>query len=150
MSKDVEHLKPHQFKPGESGNPGGRPRMPDDIRALKKDRSHDYLRKFYYWCDASPKDVEHCTGAPWEPTTMDRMICSALIKAANGDANAFFGCLDRLIGKPTEKIELTGEDGKSISIDDKRSTLKELMASDKGSEALSTLADIAAKGTTTE
>lgn len=27
-TKTAEHLKPHQFKPGQSGNPGGRPKNP--------------------------------------------------------------------------------------------------------------------------
>lgn len=150
MSDVPEPLKPHVFKPGESGNPGGRPKLPDDVRALKKERSHEYLRKFYYWCDATTNEVQKCEGAPWKTTTMDRMICSALIKAANGDTNAFFGCLDRLIGKPTEKIELTGEDGGPVSIEDRRSTLKELMSDPKGKQALSVLADLQAKGKASE
>mgnify|MGYP001589442777 CR=1 FL=1 len=44
---DVERLKPYQFKPGQSGNPGGRPRNP-----LKEFS----LKEFSNWTDKEKLD----------------------------------------------------------------------------------------------
>lgn len=37
----MKNIKDHQFKPGQSGNPKGRPRTPEATKELLKDASYD-------------------------------------------------------------------------------------------------------------
>lgn len=102
--KDKKHL----FKPGQSGNPQGRPKMPADIRMLIREKSNEYSRKFLYWFDQTPEKVRDCKECPWNPTAMDRMICSAIVQSMNGNYKAFEAILNRILGKPKEHIEHSG------------------------------------------
>lgn len=83
-----ENLKP--FKPGESGNPVGRPKIPADVREAFKAHTHDALRVL----------VE----------VMDN-------KAEKGSARvAAASCiLDRAWGKPVQSVDMKAE-VKSIDV----------------------------------
>lgn len=108
MSDKPTWLEPFQFKQGQpSANPSGRPPIPDDIRRMKNDKSHEYQRKFYFWADAPIDDIVECRNAPWPTTGMDRMICSAMVQAFKGNPKAFNAILDRLLGKAIAHIEFT-------------------------------------------
>lgn len=106
----LKALEPYKFKPGECGNPNGRPKVAEDVRQLMKEKSDEYRRKFLHWCDAPIDDIIKCK-ADWPVTGMDRMITSALVKAFNGDSKAFNAILDRILGKAVQPLEHTGADG---------------------------------------
>lgn len=87
---NVENLKP--FKPGQSGNPGGRPKkkLIDEVLAelLGAKNSADAKR-----------------------------IAKALIRnAASGDSKAAKLIAERTQGKPLQKVEVTGNDGGPVSL----------------------------------
>src|SRR5271165_5916351 len=75
------HLRPHWFKPGESGNPGGRPARPLTERLLAQLMKSD--------------------GA--EAAAIVRAL---LDKAKTGDVAAYNSIRDSVEGKPTQNLEL--------------------------------------------
>jgi len=77
----VENLKP--WKPGQSGNPGGRP---------KRDIAAEIARAIF----------------ERDPEAIERAFAAALKK---GDAKVFRVLADRAYGKPRQQIEQTGEGG---------------------------------------
>lgn len=82
----TDHLKPTQFKKGQSGNPGGKPRKPA-ITAM--------LREFVFSKDPGTKKL-------WG----ERIVEAIAKKAAKGNVAAFAEITNRLDGKPKETVEL--------------------------------------------
>ncbi len=80
--------KATQFKPGQSGNPGGRPKetpITDALRAALSD-----------------------------PSELEKFIRAVLKKANKGDVKAFQAVSDRVEGKPAQAVTLGGADGGPI------------------------------------
>ena len=84
----AEHLRPHWFKPGESGNPGGRPKKPIKERLLQRLREDDAV--------------------------LADLVEAILLKAKDGDVQAFNSIRDTIEGRPVQAVETTGEDGGPI------------------------------------
>ena len=82
------------FKKGQSGNPKGRPKMPDLKSALA-----EYL--------ADEKDGK---------TALDAIIMKLRQMAIKGNLKAAEMLLDRGYGKPKQSHELSGEDGEPIKV----------------------------------
>jgi hypothetical protein len=93
-----ENLRPYRFKPGQSGNPGGRPRNPisDAARRLASRRFED--------------DKERRSWA-------EMMVLAVAKQAAKGNVQAFAVLADRIEGKVVSKMELGGPQGGSIPIE---------------------------------
>ena len=81
MAGRIANLRP--WKPGQSGNPGGRP---------KRDMAAEIARAIF------ERDAE----------AIERVFAAALRK---GDANIFRALADRAYGKPRQQIEHMGEAG---------------------------------------
>lgn len=111
----VENLKP--WKPGQSGNPGGRP---------KKLPITDTIR------EALAKDMG-------DGKTAADVIVGVLVEAAKkGDITAIREIADRAEGKPIQVSQLQGPGGGPIAIDhltpeEKRKRIAELVAKANGS-----------------
>ncbi len=91
--KNLDVLKQHAFKPGVSGNPGGRPK-----RLPVTDVIIDLLNQP---CKADKE------GRKWS-----ELIVTALMqRAVKGDVKAIAELIDRAEGKPKQRIENTGADG---------------------------------------
>lgn len=91
------------FKPGRSGNPGGRPKILKDVRKLAQSNCAQAVRVLVKIMNADEVDVK------------------ARIAAANA-------VLDRGVGKPTQALELSGKDGGPIKTLSHPGTLDELRA----------------------
>jgi hypothetical protein len=86
-----------QFKPGVSGNPGGRPAgRPSIVAEIRRLAA----------CEAS--DAFYDQGAVEGETWVERIARKIVEGAANGDARLVAIVLDRLDGKPV--VELTPKD----------------------------------------
>jgi len=83
---DASHLKDYQFKPGESGNPGGRPKGSVNVSAILK-------RKF---AEAKGKDGK---------TMAEMLVDVALAKALRGDFKVIDALFNRHEGKAVDKKE---------------------------------------------
>lgn len=97
------------FQKGKSGNPSGRPALPDDVRkAIKEDAATFYrslskvLRMNRNELTALAKD----TTAP----VMDLMVASLAAKAVkDGDPQRIRLLTERIAGKVPDKIEFDGD-----------------------------------------
>lgn len=89
--KEIGYKKPPPgFKPGQSGNPGGRPRGALSCPAVIRRR----------WHEKNPDDAR---GRTWFEMAVDELRT----KAASGDVVAFKELYDRLEGKPRQSVTLT-------------------------------------------
>jgi hypothetical protein len=86
--KQLEAIKPHQFKPGQSGNAGGRPRKGKFTEELEL-KAHELV----------PNDPEKRTWA--------RFLAEQLFfAAAKGNVHAFAEIADRVEGKAIQRVDI--------------------------------------------
>ena len=102
---NMSGLKP--FVKGQSGNPGGRLKLPDDIKEARKLNQIELERLVnkYLWLTAD--EVKALDKNPATPM-MERMILSIVsIAAEKGDQQRLEFILCRLIGKVKDQIEVS-------------------------------------------
>ena len=117
--RDHSHLKQHQWQPGQSGNPKGRPPKPSLRQALERS-----LRKAESKAESglllrAVDDEGLPTGPLLRSPTVDELAAEWLKLALNGDRDAMRALTelrDTLDGKPTQRVEHTGADGGDITI----------------------------------
>ncbi len=85
----VEDLTP--FPKGKSGNPGARPKIPDEVKALLKLQAPNALQKLLTLMESNDERIA--------------------LTAANS-------ILDRAWGKPTQTTEVSGPDGEALEVKD--------------------------------
>ena len=83
-----ENVLPHRFKKGQSGNPKGRPKLPDIREALAK-------------VLAEEKDGV---------TALEATLRALRAKATKGDVRAAEALLDRAFGKAIQRTDVTSGD----------------------------------------
>jgi hypothetical protein len=103
-SENAKNLAPHQFRPGQSGNPGGRP---------KKLPITDYI------IEQLEKPIPAATRAKLPPiftevygdkATFGEMLAFKVIaQAAKGNMTAMNTVMDRVEGKVRQNVALTGD-----------------------------------------
>ena len=87
-----------KFKPGQSGNPKGRPKG-------AKNRSTVIKR----WLEAIDKGKNPMTGEVEEMSVEDKMTLALIGKALKGDTQAYKALMDIAYGQPKQEIENTGQ-----------------------------------------
>ncbi|MFK1774396.1 DUF5681 domain-containing protein [Bacteroides fragilis] len=119
-AKDIEA---HQFKPGQSGNPKGRPKSRVPEQLVKIFGSKARAKKFYSlssveideWEAAilsfSANDLKLL--AKWDaaPAYPKGLAIAVLSDMKNGKTTTLDKLRERQYGKPTQRMELTGKDG---------------------------------------
>lgn len=101
----VEAGKATRFKPGQSGNPGGRPATPkllDLIRQEVEERADEILAALF---EALKAERSYGAGESIITQTDHAMRVKAAVEL-----------LDRVYGKPTQRTELAGDAGGPIRI----------------------------------
>jgi len=93
MPNPPEHSR---FKPGQSGNPRGRPKG-------AKSRSTVIKR----WLEAMDKGKNPMTGEVEEMSVEDKMTLALIGKALKGDTSAYKALMDSAYGAPKQEIEET-------------------------------------------
>ena len=120
-----------QWKPGQSGNPAGRPKGIADVRLIRAELTDELLRE-------APRTILgaiEATGQKVGSRTVARAIARAASeKAMKGDVPAM-----RYVSEQTEDarprgIEVTGKDGGPIEVNDARSKLRELVEKRKAGD----------------
>lgn len=102
------------FKKGQSGNPNGAPRIPEDIKIMRKLTRIEFDRivnKFLY---SDKAEISRISSDPKTPL-MELLIASIIHKAiSQGDERRLNFFLDRLLGKVKDQVEMTGKDGSDV------------------------------------
>lgn len=97
--KPFEPNNPYRWKPGESGNPTGNAETLLVRSALIRHAERD-----------AADNLNDIAGMTW----LDKIAVAALKRAAE-DGDGFKEFADRVDGRPTQKSELTGKDGKDLN-----------------------------------
>lgn len=93
------------FKPGQSGNPSGRPTLPADIKSFKETTYHDFIRKLQEIGHFTVEELQEYV-ARKDITAFDRIFALVIAKAAQGDNVARQVLFDRLWGKVPDQLKL--------------------------------------------
>lgn len=106
------------FKPGKSGNPNGRPTLPEDIkqaRALNKIELDRMLNEMIHLTKA---ELQAKIADP-KTTALELMACSVVAKGVQGGDHMRLGfLLDRLVGKVKDQVEVSSPEGFRIEVVD--------------------------------
>lgn len=87
------------FKPGESGNPNGRPVMPSELKEAKRLTFIDFQNLVYKYLEYTQEELKEVLAAP-HTTAKDALIASVMAKAIfHGDVTRFEWLLVRIFGK---------------------------------------------------
>jgi hypothetical protein len=101
-----ENLKP--FKPGQSGNPSGRPKLPKELRDVKEFTTEE-IRRIIAKYMRLPKDelAELMKSGAGKLPMFEAMICSILANAyKTGDFSRLDFCLNRSGHKMNDKAKV--------------------------------------------
>lgn len=98
-----QNIEPHKFKPGQSGNPQGRPKGSLNSKTI--------LKK---WLSTMTERKNPITKQIENMPVLEAATLSVIGKALQGDVYAFNSLIDRMEGKPNQRIEATGAEGGPI------------------------------------
>lgn len=97
---------PNAFKPGTSGNPSGRPKLPEDIANARKHNSNSVARLLNAFMNMDLDSLKELMNAK-TTTNLELMIGRIVIESIkSGDQTRLNFILDRSIGKVIEKMEI--------------------------------------------
>jgi len=97
----------NRFKPGVSGNPAGRPKIPDDIKQAKRLNKLEVERLMNKFMAMTKDEISQSINDPTTPA-LEIMIGSIIAKAvSHGDPVRLNFLLDRLIGKVKDELDVT-------------------------------------------
>lgn len=101
------------WEPGQSGNPDGRPKVPEYIKEAKKLNKgllDEYMNKYINMPVEEIKEiVEGAMKGRSDTPAMEVMIARVIMQAINkGDYKTVNFILDRMVGKVKEHLEVSG------------------------------------------
>jgi hypothetical protein len=102
-----ENLKP--WKPGESGNPEGRPAIPEEIKKLRLLTNEEIKEVATLLLDKNYSAIQLMENDPSTPMLKLWMVKVALKATDRGDMMTLNAFLDRVVGKVKEQVEHSGK-----------------------------------------
>lgn len=107
-----EHTK---WKPGVSGNPGGKSNKDAEIKAFKECTYKEFIDKLQHFGYLTQLEMKQIIQDPKTPM-FDLVFSRILFDASRGKQYAVAVLLDRLWGKVKDTMELTATSGPQIMI----------------------------------
>lgn len=95
------------FKPGQSGNPGGRPKMPDDVKAIRLMDKIEYARKLHKFMNMERDELGAYLAGPGVPLIDEYIGAMVLSGAEHADPNKLETLLRRYIGPVKDEVEIS-------------------------------------------
>ena len=89
------------WKPGQSGNPNGRPALPAELRAERKRNMAALIRLVAQYFSLTDEEAERRIAGP-EATQLEGVIQGLIKRGKEGDANAAKYLLELMVGKVPE------------------------------------------------
>lgn len=93
------------FKAGNSGNPSGRPKLPEDVKAMLNLNQAEFVRNANEILSMSVAELDAVIGDQKQPVF--KALIARIIKEGlmGGDHKKLEFFLDRIVGKPKQQIE---------------------------------------------
>lgn len=99
--------KDTKFKKGSSGNPGGRPKLPADVKEAKNLTQNQMILILNHLMFMTDLQIKSILSDP-KTNKFERIVARILEKAdLHGDSTRLEFLLNRTIGKVTEKVQHT-------------------------------------------
>lgn len=96
-----------KFKPGQSGNPGGRPRLSGEEKKLMSLTRHEVARLINLTCDMTLDEMKERFDDP-SGRAIEKLFIKAVIDGLHGDSiKACEFILNRTVGKPVEETNVS-------------------------------------------
>ena len=138
LGKNLGYANLIPAKKGEIRNPTGRPKLPEDIRAMKEASTQQLIESYHKFAFADIKEI-----AKVQPENLVEMGVKQILSnfANSGEVDHISKLWDRVLGKPLESIDVTtrGErlvpSGEKLTPEERReilNKLKENMDSNNG------------------
>lgn len=106
----MTNLKP--FKAGVSGNPGGRPKLPLELRVARRENTATLIRLIHQYMGMSKEEARQRLSKPGTLQT-EEMIQGQITKAIEGDTNAFRFIIEVMCGKIPDHDEISATESMS-------------------------------------
>lgn len=100
------HLKPHQFKPGQTGNPNGRPTLTKEQRAMRALTLTTYREVIEMALTGNMEELKAFAQDPDTPVIQVGVAVAILRAIKNGDASVLEMFAARIIGRIPEVINV--------------------------------------------
>ena len=114
-NKGIQNLIP--AKKGEVRNPNGRPKLPEEVRAMKEASIQQLIVSYYKFAFT---DIANIKDNPPE-NLIEQGVRQTIANFANsGEVDHIARLWDRVLGKPLESIDVTSK-GESITTQEKLS-----------------------------
>jgi len=108
MPKTTKHLKPHQFKPGQSGNPEGR--RPNPIARALKELTVDTYRKVIETVLSGNIDALRAMIQDPNTSALQVGVATAFLKALQaGDYATIERIAERIVGKIPDELNVNSK-----------------------------------------
>lgn len=121
----IKNLKPIQK--GQVLNPTGRPKLPEEIRAMKEASTEQLISSYHKFAFAELKEINNNPPV----NLIEQGVKQTILNFANsGEVDHITKLWDRVLGKPLESIDLTSK-GESISGGDRLMPEERRMLIDK-------------------
>ena len=129
LGKNLGHKNLIPAKKGEVRNPTGRPKLPEEVRAMKEASTQQLIESYHKFAFA---DIQEITRV--QPDNLIEMgVKQTLSNFANsGEVDHISKLWDRVLGKPLESIDVTsrGEkmnfSGEKLTPEERRNILNRL------------------------
>lgn len=122
------------FQPGQSGNPNGRPRLPEDLKAARRLNKVELDRILNEYLHMSLNEIKERASNPDTPA-LEVMVAKVVAEAIKrGDEKRLGFILDRLVGPVKTKVALEGggDDTPPIKMDMSEAKLIEVIRIARG------------------
>lgn len=107
----------YNFKPGQSGNPNGRPKLPPELKAVKALTADEINRMISKYTRMSKAELREAIESPDTPA-LELMIASGIANGIKtGDYSKIAFLLDRTIGKVKDSHEIINRSEKDAELD---------------------------------
>jgi hypothetical protein len=99
-----EHLKPHHFKKGQSGNPSGRAKKSIEVEQKRLITYEEFVDLVTRFSKMKRAEMKEYLERP-EATMFELVYGKLIVQAANGDKSARDMLTERLFGKVKDVVE---------------------------------------------